>query len=96
VLGENANHGQSLTPKKSRVSPEKLLDEKARKLLLEDDLEEHPFVGLRNRCDYTEIVRGFLLGATPYPEGSVRTRKKGNTLPPSATSGSTGWPGRSR
>ena len=85
-----------MTPKKRPGSPQKL-DEKARKLL-EDDLEERPFVGLQDRCDYIEIVTGLSRrSSTMYRMYRAiarvgSTRKKGDARPPSATS-STGRPG---
>ena len=51
-----ADRGESLAPKKSPGSAPKL-DEKARKLL-EDDLREHPFASLRDRCEYIEVMTG--------------------------------------
>jgi len=90
---KKANHGESLTPKKSPGSPQKL-DEKARKLL-EDDLEERPFVGLQDRCDYIEIMTGLSISRSTIYRAIARvgsTRKKGDARPPSATS-STGRPG---
>ena len=90
---KKANHGESLTPKKSPGSPQKL-DEKARKLL-EDDLEERPVVGLQDRCDYIEIMTGLAISRSTIYSAIGRvgaTRKKGDARPPSATS-STGRPG---
>ncbi len=90
---KKANHGESLTPKKSPGSPQKL-DEKARKLL-EDDLEERPFVGLQGRCDYIESMTGLSISRSTMYRAIARvgsTRKKGDARPPSAMS-STGRPG---
>ena len=74
---KKANHGESLTPKKSPGSPQKL-DENARKLL-EDDLEERPFVGLQDRCDYIEILTGLSISRSTMYRAIARvgsTRKK--------------------
>jgi transposase len=46
-----ADRGVSLAPKKSPGSAPKL-DEKARKLL-EDDLQERPYLTLQDRCEST-------------------------------------------
>ena len=51
-----ADRGESLAPKKTPGSLPKL-DEKATKLL-EDDLYERPFVTLRDRCEYIEVMTG--------------------------------------
>ncbi len=84
---KKADHGESLAPKKSPGSSQKL-DEKARKLL-EDDLEERPFVSLRDRCDYIEAVTGLSVSRSTMCRAIGRigsTRKKGADTPPSATS----------
>lgn len=51
-----AERGESLAPKKRPGSAPKL-DERARKLL-EDNLREHPYLTLRDRCEYIEAVAG--------------------------------------
>ena len=82
-----ANRGESLAPKKRPGSLPKL-DEKARKLL-EDDLHERPFVTLRDRCEYIEVVTGLSVSRSTVCRAIARigpTRKKGGESPPSATS----------
>ena len=76
---DKANHGESLAPKKSPGSAPKL-DKKARKLL-EEDLEEHPFVSLQNRCDYIETVTELSVSRSTMCRAIKRigsTRKKGD------------------
>src|SRR5215218_2899774 len=51
---DKASRGESLAPKKSPGSAPKL-DDRAMKLL-EEDLKEHPFATLRDRCDYMEVL----------------------------------------
>jgi len=88
---KKAVHGESLAPKKSPGSSRKL-DEKANKLLedeLEDDLEERPFVGLQDRCDYVETLTGLCVSRSTMCRAIARigsTRKKGDARLPSATS----------
>jgi transposase len=48
--------GESLAPKKRPGSLPKL-DEKASKLL-EDDLQERPYLTLQDRCEYIELMTG--------------------------------------
>ncbi len=48
--------GESLVPKKRPGSAPKL-DEKSRKLL-EDDLQERPYLTLQDRCEYIEVMTG--------------------------------------
>ena len=82
-----AERGEPLAPKKRPGSLPKL-DEKARKLL-EDDLHEHPFVTLRDRCEYIEVVTGLSVSRSTVCRAIARigpTRKKGGESPPSATS----------
>src|SRR5918997_3832350 len=84
---EKANRGESLAPKKSPGSTPKL-DEKARKLL-EDDLHERPFARLRDRCEYIEVITGLSVSRSTMCRAIARigpTRKKGDELPPNATS----------
>jgi transposase len=84
---KKAVHGESLAPKKSPGSSRKL-DEKANKLL-EDDLEERPFVGLQDRCDYIETLTGLCVSRSTMCRAIARigsTRKKGDARLPSATS----------
>jgi transposase len=82
-----AQRGESLAPKKSPGSTPKL-DEKARQLL-EDDLHERPFARLRNRCEYIEVITGLSVSRSTMCRAIARigsTRKKGDELPPNATS----------
>ena len=51
-----AKRGESLAPKKSPGSAPKL-DEKASKLL-EDDLQERPYLTLQDRYKYIEVMTG--------------------------------------
>ena len=64
------------------------MDEKVRKLL-EEDLEERPFVTLRERCDYVEPISGVSVSRSTMCRAITRmgsTRKKGDEAPPSETS----------
>jgi transposase len=88
-----AKHGESLAPKKPPGSTPKL-DEKARRLLAAD-LEERPYLTLRQRCDYIEAMTGLSVSRSTMCRAIARigsTRKKGDESPPSATS-SSGRPG---
>ena len=51
-----AEEGRPLAPKKRPGSKPKL-DERSSKLL-EEDLKEHPFARLSDRCDYLQAVAG--------------------------------------
>src|SRR3712207_4427797 len=83
-----ADRGESLAPKKSPGSAPKL-DEKARKLL-EDDLQERPFVTLQDRCEYVEVMTGLSVSRSTMCRRAIArigsTRKKGDELPRSVTS----------
>ncbi len=84
---DKAERGEPLAPKKRPGSLPKL-DEKARKLL-EDDLRERPFVTLRDRCEYIEVVTGLSVSRSTVCRAIARigpTRKKGGESPRSATS----------
>jgi transposase len=84
---KKADHGESLAPKRSPRSSQKL-DQKARKLL-EDDLEERPFVSLRDCWDYIQIMTGLSVSRSTMCRAIARigsTRKKGADTPLSATS----------
>ena len=88
-----AQRGESLVPKKRSGSAPKL-DEKARKLL-EDDLQERPYLTLQDRCEYIEAMTGLSVSRSTMCRAIARigtTRKKGGESPPNATS-STGRPG---
>ena len=77
----------SLAPKdKPGAAPK--LDGKAMKLL-EEDLKERPFATLRERCEYLGVVTGIWVSRSTMCRAIARighSRKKGGTLPPSATS----------
>ena len=90
---DKAHRGESLAPKKRPGSTPKL-DEKARSLLAAD-LEEHPYLTLRERCDYIELMTGLSVSRSTMCRAIARigsTRKKGGESPRSATS-SSGRPG---
>src|SRR5215213_2718078 len=74
-----AHRGESLAPKKRPGSAPKL-DQKAMKLL-EDDLQERPFVSLQERCDYIEAVTRLAVSRSTMCRAIARigpTRKKGD------------------
>jgi transposase len=74
-----ADRGESLTPKKSPGSAPKL-DQKARKLL-EDDLQERPYLTLQDRCEYIEVMTGLSVSRSTMCRALARigsTRKKGD------------------
>jgi transposase len=82
-----AERGESLAPKKRPGSLPKL-DEKARKLL-ENDLQERPYLTLQDRCEYIEVMTGLSVSRSTMCRAIARigpTRKKGGESPPSATS----------
>ena len=54
-----AQRGESLAPKKRPGSAPKL-DEKATRLLAAD-LEERPYLTLRERCEYIDVMTGLSL-----------------------------------
>jgi transposase len=90
---DKANHGESLAPKK-RPGSTPILDEKARRLL-GADLEERPYLTLRQRCEYIEAITGLSVSRSTMCRAIARigsTRKKGDESPPSVTS-SSGRPG---
>jgi transposase len=73
-----AEEGRSLAPKKRPGSKPKL-DERSRKLL-EADLEEHPFLTLRQRCEYLRAVASVEVSRSTMCRAIKRmdsTRKKG-------------------
>ncbi len=73
-----AEEGRSLVPKKRPGSKPKL-DERARKLL-EEDVKEHPFLTLQERCEYLWAVAGLDLSRSTLCRELKRmekTRKKG-------------------
>jgi transposase len=82
-----AKRGESLAPKK-RVGSLPKVDEKARKLL-EDDLHQRPYLTLRDRCEYIELMTGLLVSRSTMCRAIARigpTRKKGGESPQNATS----------
>ncbi|HEX5916015.1 MAG TPA: IS630 transposase-related protein [Rubrobacter sp.] len=82
-----AQRGESLAPKKRPGSAPKL-DEKARKLL-EDDLQERPYLTLQDRCEYIDAMTGLSASRSTMCRAIARigpTRKKGGDQPQSATS----------
>src|SRR3712207_1290369 len=84
---EKADRGESLAPKKRPGSAPKL-DHKARRLL-EDDLQERPYLTLQERCDHIEAMTGLSVSRSTMCRAIARIgskRKKGDELPPSATS----------
>jgi transposase len=84
---DKAERGESLAPKKRPGSSPKL-DDSAMKLLKED-LKERPFATLQERCDYIEVMTGLSVSRPTMCRAIARigpTRKKGDELPPNATS----------
>ena len=82
-----AQRGAPLEPGKAPGKPPKM-DERVRKLL-EEDLEERPFVTLRQRCDYVEAISGVSVSRSTMCRAIARigsTRKKGDEAPRSETS----------
>ena len=64
------------------------MDERLRKLL-EEDLNERPFVTLGERCDYVEAISGVSVSRSTMCRAIARigsTRKKGDESPRSETS----------
>jgi transposase len=77
-----AEEGHSLAPKKSPGSKPKL-DEPARRLLAAD-LEERPFLTLRQRCEYLRAVASVEVSRSTVCRAIKRmdaTRKKGADRP---------------
>ena len=82
-----AQRGEPLEPAKAPGKRPKM-DERVRKLL-EEDLEERPFVTLRQRCDYLEAISGVSVSPSTMCRSIARigsTRKKGGQAPRSETS----------
>ncbi len=80
--------GRSLSPGKAPGRRPKI-DERTRKLL-EEDLKEHPFVTLQERCDYLQAVAGLEVSRSVVCRTIKRmefTRKKGWQLPMNEMSG---------
>jgi transposase len=82
-----AQKGEPLEPGKAPGKPPKM-DERVSKLL-EEDLKEHPFATLRERCEYVEAISGVSVSRSTMCRAIARigsTRKKGDESPRSETS----------
>ena len=82
-----AQNGEPLEPGKAPGKRPKM-DERVSKLL-EEDLKEHPFATLRERCEYVEAVSGVSVSRSTMCRAIARigsTRKKGGQAPRSETS----------
>ena len=82
-----AQKGESLEPGKAPGKRPKM-DERVGKLL-EEDLKEHPFARLRERCEYVEAISGVSVSRSSMCRAIARigsTRKKGGQAPLSETS----------
>ena len=82
-----AQKGEPLEPGKAPGKRPKM-DERLRKLL-EEDLNERPFVTLGERCEYVEAISGVSVSRSTMCRAIARigsTRKKGDESPRSETS----------
>jgi transposase len=82
-----AQKGEPLEPGKAPGKRPKI-DERVGKLL-EEELKEHPFATLRERCEYVRAVSGVSVSRSTMCRAIARigsTRKKGGEAPPSETS----------
>jgi transposase len=82
-----ARRGESLQPGKAPGKRPKM-DERVGKLL-EEDLKEHPFATLRDRCEYVEAISGVSVSRSTMCRAIARigsTRKKGGEAPRNETS----------
>ena len=82
-----AQKGEPLEPGKAPGKRPKM-DERLRKLL-EEDLNERPFVTLQQRCEYVEAISGVSVSRSTMCRAIARigsTRKKGDEAPRSETS----------
>jgi transposase len=82
-----AQKGEPLEPGKAPGKRPKM-DERVGKLL-EEDLKEHPFATLRERCEYVEAISGVSVSRSTMCRAIARigsTRKKGGEAPLSETS----------
>ena len=73
-----AHKGEPLEPGKAPGKRPKM-DERVSKLL-EEDLKEHPFATLRERCEYVEAISGVSVSRSTMCRAIARigsTRKKG-------------------
>jgi hypothetical protein len=87
ALRHQGPKGQPLEPGKAPGKPPKI-DERIQKLLVED-LEVHPFVSLKERCEYVEAISGVSVSRSTMCRSIARigsTRKKGGERPQSETS----------
>ena len=83
-----AQRGEPLEPGKAPGKPPKI-DERIQKLLVVEDLEERPFVSLKERCEYVEAISGVCVSRSTMCRAIARigsTRKKGEERPQSETS----------
>ena len=82
-----AQKGEPLEPGKAPGKRPKM-DERVGKLL-QEDLKEHPFATLRERCEYVEAISGVSVSRSTMCRAIARigsTRKKGGQAPLSETS----------
>src|SRR5215212_3863358 len=82
-----AQKGETLEPGKAPGKRPKM-DERVGKLLAED-LKEHPFATLRERCEYVETISGVSVSRSTMCRAIASigsTRKKGGEAPLSETS----------
>jgi transposase len=82
-----AQKGESLEPGEAPGKRPKM-NERVGKLL-EEDLKEHPFATLRERCEYVEAISGVSVSRSTMCRAIARigsTRKKGGEAPLSETS----------
>ena len=82
-----AQKGEPLEPGNAPGKRPKM-DERLRKLL-EEDLNERPFVTLGERCDYVEAISGVSMSRSTMCRAIARigsTRKKGGQAPLNETS----------
>src|SRR5215212_8896419 len=87
ALRHQGPRGEPLEPGKAPGKPPKI-DERIQKLLVED-LEERPFVSLKERCEYVEAMSGVSVSRSTMCRAIARigsTRKKGDEAPQSETS----------
>src|SRR4051812_17576704 len=82
-----ARRDESLEPGKAPGKPPKMGQPLSK--LLEEDLKEHPFATLRERCEYVRAVSGVSVSRSTMCRAIARigpTRKKGGDQPQSVTS----------
>src|SRR5215204_7258863 len=81
-----ARRGEPLQPGKAPGKPPKMGRPVSK--LLEEDLKEHPFATLRERCEYVRAVSGVSVSRSTMCRALARmgsTRKKGGEALPSET-----------